>query len=121
MSDDHQLIGKLIQLIHTSRIELSDEKVTQSRIAQIFEEAGIPFVKEYAFDKKDIVDFLVDGRIAVEIKIKGQKKAIYRQLERYAQHEVVTSIVLLTSVSMGLPETINNKNAYAGSLSRGWL
>jgi hypothetical protein len=121
MSDDHQLISRMIQIMHASQIDLSNEMVTQARVAQILSEAGFSFAKEFRFNGEDIVDFLVDGRIAVEIKIKGNRKAIYRQLERYSKHERVTSVVLLTAISMGLPMDINGKPAYVGSLSRGWL
>jgi hypothetical protein len=46
---------------------------------------------------------------------------IFRQLERYAQHNVVEAIVLFTSVSMLLPGEIGGKPAAVASLSRGWM
>lgn len=118
---DQELIYRLINQIHLSRFDLSNEKSTQAEIGKMFVTENIPFVAEYAFNSEDIVDFLVAGCIAVEVKIKGQRRSFYRQLERYAQHDIVSSIVLLTSVSMFLPDEINGKKSYVGSLSRGWL
>ena len=68
----------------------------------------------------DIVDFMV-GSIAVEVKIKGAKAEIYRQLERYAAHDNVTAILLVSSRSMHLPALINGKPTLVASLSRGWM
>lgn len=121
MTPNTDLINKLIQVIHRSKVSLTDEKITQVQIADLLTEHEIPYVREYRLSDEDIVDFLVDDSLAVEIKIKGQKRAIYRQLQRYAAHERIKGLVLLTGVSMGLPEEINGKPSYIGSLSRGWL
>ena len=121
MSPNTDLINKLIQVIHRSKVSLTDEKITQVQISDILTANDIPHVREYRLSDDDIVDFLVDDSLAVEIKIKGQKRAIYRQLQRYASHEQIKGLVLLTGVSMGLPEEINGKPSYIGSLSRGWL
>lgn len=121
MSLNTDLIDKIIQVIHRNKVSLTDEKMTQVQIATILTENNIPYIREYRLSGEDIVDFMVDDHLAVEIKIKGQKRAIYRQLQRYAAHDKIKGIVLLTGVSMGLPEQIDGKPAYMGSLSRGWL
>jgi hypothetical protein len=75
----------------------------------------------------DIVDFLVITEVmplsgvAIEVKIKGSRRAIYRQIERYCRHDAVEEIVLATNVPMSLPATIGGKSAYVANLSRGWL
>lgn len=107
-------------IIERHRLPLSDEKVTQTAIANAFEFAGVLFEREVRLSEADIVDFMVGG-VAVEVKIKGAKAAIYRQLERYVEHDCVTSILLVTSRSMHLPSTINGKPTLVASLSRGWM
>ena len=107
-------------LIERHRVPLTDEKVTQAAIANALELAGVAFEREVRLSEADIVDFMI-GSIAVEVKIKGAKAAIYRQLERYAEHERVTSILLVSSRSMHLPSLINGKPTLVASLSRGWM
>lgn len=58
--------------------------------------------REYTFGPNERVDFVVDGagwRLAVEVKIKGSASAVERQLSRYARHEGVTGVVLVTTRS----------------------
>lgn len=121
MSINTDLVNKLIHAIHRSKVSLTDEKMTQVQVAEILRENEIPYVREHRLSGEDIVDFLIDDTLAVEIKLKGQKRAIFRQLKRYATHDQVKGIILLTGISMGLPEEIEGKPTYIGSLSRGWL
>lgn len=80
--------------------------------------ASIMARREVELVKGDIIDFMV-GPIGVEVKIKGQRRAIYRQCERYCEHACVGSLVLATNVAMGMPETINGKPVFVASLGRG--
>lgn len=107
-------------IIERHRLPLNDEKVTQAAIANALELAGVSFEREVRLSDADIVDFMA-GTIAIEVKIKGAKAAIYRQLERYAEHGCVTSILLVTSRSMHLPALIKGKPTLVASLSRGWM
>lgn len=107
-------------LIERHRVPLTDEKVTQAAIANALELAGVTFEREVRLSDADIVDFMA-GSIAIEVKIKGAKAAIYRQLERYAEHDCVSSILLVSSRSMHLPTLINGKPTLVASLSRGWM
>jgi argininosuccinate synthase len=78
-------------------------------------------LREHRLATGDIIDFFVDG-VAVEVKLKrNQPPSILFQLKRYARHESVTSLVLVTNRAMGLPREINGKPAYYVSLGRAWL
>jgi hypothetical protein len=59
--------------------------------------------------------------IAIEVKIGGSRRAIFRQLERYCEHKSVGSIVLATNVPMTLPCEINGKPTSIANLGMGWL
>ncbi len=64
------------------------------------------------------------GNIVVEVKIKAkgaQRRNIFRQLDRYAKHDRVHAIVLVTSVAMHLPAEINGKPTFVASLGQAWL
>jgi hypothetical protein len=116
-----QTMEMIVRLIQSNRFPLNDEKRTQVEIGNVLTAANVEFEREFRLSAKDIPDFLVAGGVAVEAKIKGQRRAIFRQLERYTEHECVQGIVLVTSVSMHLPPTINGKPACVASLSVGWL
>lgn len=108
-------------ILSTRRLSLADEKVLQQEIGRVLAECGIPFEREKGLGDGDICDFLIAGGIALEIKIKGGKVAIYRQCRRYCAHDEVRALILATAVAMGLPPTIDGKPAVVASLSEGWL
>lgn len=116
------LTKRVVETIKRARVDLSDEKRTQRDIAEVLEAHQIPHEREVKLSKKDIVDFMV-GTVAVEVKLKTgtSKMDIYRQLQRYAESPKVSALILVTNLSMGLPETINGKPAYFISLGRAWL
>lgn len=82
--------------------------------------SGVDVEYEFRLDDRNIIDIMVSG-IGLEIKIKGRAREIYTQCERYCEFDCVTSLVLATSVSMGMPRTINGKPIFVASLSRGWV
>jgi len=112
----------VVSAIRAARCDLSDEKRTQADIRDALTAAGIPFEREFRLGAGDIVDFLAYGSIAVEVKLKGAaKRSIFKQLKRYAAHDAVRAVVLVTNLSMGLPAEIAGKPAYYVSLGRAWL
>lgn len=120
-ADLRPIVANLITIIERNRFPLHDEIRTQTSIEIAFNAAAVIFTREERLSESDIVDFLCDGGIACEVKIKGRRMAIYRQLERYAQHENVRAILLVTALPMGLPEFIKGKPTFIASLNQGWL
>lgn len=102
------------------RFPITDEKETQREIEKALAGAGMDFGREVRLSDQDTVDFMV-GKVALEVKLKGSPMKIYRQLARYAEHESVEAILLVTARSMTLPATINGKPAAVVSLCRAWL
>jgi len=113
----------IVRLLQRCRLDLSTEKHLQGGVAQALTDAGIPFEREKRLSEHDIPDFVVEGGVAIECKMrhKARKLDVYKQLCRYAEHEEVTALVLASNISMGLPAEINGKPLYAASLSRGWM
>ncbi|MBP6818327.1 MAG: hypothetical protein KBC46_03385 [Ferrovibrio sp.] len=124
------------EFIGRQRLALTDEKRAQQDLANAFVAAGISFQRELqltiedvpedrraqATHKRDIPDFMLPGGVVVELKLRGnQKVAVFNQLERYAQHDGVKAIMLVTNLAMGLPEEINGKPAFIISMGRAWL
>jgi len=115
-------IAELCSLLTKYRFDLSDEKSLQSEMEDVFIAEDIDHKREYRLSNKDIVDFMLCDSIAVECKLKGhQKKAIYRQLCRYAEHNEVKELVLVSNISMGLPQSINEKPLYYINLTNSWM
>lgn len=125
MTLSHQTIlpTDIVRLLQRCRFDLSTEKHLQEDIERTLREHGIAFEREKHLSPRDIPDFLIDGGIAVECKIRNKTKkiAIYHQLARYAAYPEVAAVVLASNVSMGLPAEIDGKPVYAASLSAGWL
>lgn len=110
----------IVRLIETLRLPLSREKELQRALTPYLERFGLPVLREHHLIDGDIIDYLV-GEVGIEIKIKGQRRAIYRQCERYCRHDAVQALVLATNAAMGLPATIAGKPVFVASLGRGWL
>lgn len=122
------LRSHIVHLLTSHRLSLSDEKQLQEQIATVLSGAGLHFRREHRLAPGDIVDFLVLNQaeppiagVAIEIKIKGNRRDIFRQVERYCGHAAVTEIVLATNVPMGLPALIGGKPVSVAALGRGWL
>ena len=121
------LVSRIVRLLERAPLPLSDEKALQAEMLALLQHDGLAVEREVRLGEGDIVDFLIlDGQsyrsgLAVEVKIKGQRRAIYRQIERYCTHPRVTEIVLATNVPMGLPDTIHGKPARVAQLGRAWL
>lgn len=116
-----EVASNIVRLLRRSRISLGGEIVAQDSIERALTSAGFAFEREKRLAPRDIVDFLVEPGIAIEVKIAGSKRAIYAQCKRYCEHGAVRGIILASSVPMGLPPLIEGKPAWLASLGRGWL
>lgn len=117
-------LSPLIDFLQRQRLDAAREKRAQAQLNDALTAEGWTFEREYPLGEHGIVDFLVsvDGyRVALELKARAQRMRIYRQLERYAEHEDVDCLLLLTGTAMALPATINDKPAGVISLGGGWL
>lgn len=114
------MITHIIQILSSSRFNLENEKQTQKEIELKLKQNKIHYVREHRLDEKNIPDFFIDG-IAIEIKIKGNAKQIYKQCERYSNFDEVKNIMLVTNRSMGFPAEINGKSCYVVNLGKAWL
>jgi hypothetical protein len=118
------LRADILKLLTTHTFPLSDEKTLQAEMARAFTAAGIDFAREVHLGPGDIIDFMVGttiGAIGIEVKIKGARRAIFRQVERYCGYPAISEIILATNVPMSLPYEINRKPTAIAALGRGWL
>jgi hypothetical protein len=110
----------LVRFMESRRWPLSDEKRLQESVADELAANGIEFEREVTLAHGDVIDFMV-GNVGMELKIKGQRRAIYRQCERYCLHERVHGLVLASAVAMGVPAFVNGKPLFVAHLGIGGL
>lgn len=120
MSRPFGLVEQIVLLLRSRRWPLSDEKELQGAIEMEFILEGLGALREVRLGPADVVDFMVHD-VAIEVKIKGTKRNVYRQCERYCSHERVGTLILATNFTLGFPPTINGKPCYVAQLGRGWL
>lgn len=107
-------------LLEHTRLLVADEKGLQATIAERLDAAGITYEREHRLSPADVIDFISD-RVGIEVKIKGGKRAILRQVERYAASDQIDAIILVTSVALGMPAEIAGKPVRVVSIGRAWL
>lgn len=116
------MINKILKVLYSHRFPLVIEKETQKAIEEKFSENEIPYSREHRLDEKNIPDFFIDiDGIAIEVKVKGNAKQIYKQCERYCKFDAVKKLILVTNKSMGFPKEINGKDCYFIKIGKAWL
>jgi len=114
------MINKVLKILYSHRFPLVVEKETQHAIEEKFSDNDVPYSREHRLDEKNIPDFFIEG-IAIEVKIKGTAKNIYRQCERYCGFDEVKKLILVTNRSMGFPKEIKGKPCYFINIGKAWL
>lgn len=104
------MINVLRNLIKSYDYNINNEKDFQDGIEMVLCDANIAYHREYFLSREDKPDFfLKPSGTAMEIKIKGSQMQILRQLKRYANHEQVKEIILITTKKINMPETLSGK------------
>ena len=79
------------------RFHITSESALQIGIGTVLSGAGLTAVAEYVVGKDRFDFFLPDPGLAIEVKIDGSLTEITRQLYRYAAHDEVEALMLLTT------------------------
>jgi hypothetical protein len=101
------------------RYVFSSELDLQNGIEKVLAEIGVSFLREHRLSPTDRPDFYLPAEgIVIEVKIKGATSNVIRQLNRYAEHGFVKSIVLVTSrMRHQAPTQLNGKQILTINLS----
>lgn len=103
---DLQAVAAIRRIISGHRWSLENEIRLHDEMAVKFREAGLSFEREVRLSRTDHIDFLISD-VGVEVKIKGSKRSIYKQIERYARCGRLARVVLVSNVALGLPADID--------------
>lgn len=116
-------VEAIVRVLGNLRLHATaSENSIHEAISETLRAAGITFKHEACIGKRDRVDFICAGGIAIEVK-RG-KPNTYRvdaQIERYCASDEVTALVLVTE--RGLCRTIdeaNGKPVRVVTLSTNW-
>lgn len=119
--DPRIMARRIVAICDRSQINVSTEGAAHIALSKALRAQGMEVEDEVLLNPKDRIDLLV-GSVGVEVKIKGQRRDIFRQLERYAASDRIAVLVLVTSTPW--PATIREiggKPFFHASLSLGWL
>jgi hypothetical protein len=113
---------RVTQALLAHRFHFANEDQLKAGMAQVFNEAGIVFVREVVLGPKDRIDFLLPSGLGIEVKVKGSMTEVVMQLARYAEHQDVTSLILVTTKQQHatVPERLNGKRVTSIVLN-GWV
>lgn len=121
MSDPRILARRIVTICQGSCINVSTEAAAHDDLATALAAAGLTVQREVKLTARDRIDVLVDG-VGVEVKVQGSRRDIFRQLERYAESDQISALVLATSAAWPAGfASINRKPFFHASLVRGWL
>src|SRR3990167_3632969 len=89
-------VASVAALLRQYRYRAMNEEELQRGIGQVLSEAGLWFERERRLGPRDRPDFFLAGGLVIEVKISGRRTTVAEQLLRYAGHEEVRSILLVT-------------------------
>jgi hypothetical protein len=110
--------AELTTYLRRQRYQFGTEGALQRSLEEALTASGVPFEREARLGPANRIDFLVQGGLGIEAKVRYPRRAIYRQLVRYAEVEQITALVLVTATSLGLPPLVNGKPLFYVSIGR---
>jgi len=115
-----QLVATVDRALRTHRFRFSGERELQAGIDQVLRNLGVEVIREAALGEAGTIDFLVES-LGVEIKVRGTRADVTRQVHRYLQHESIRGLLLVTTRAelARLPPTISGKPVYTHHLLSG--
>lgn len=105
------LADRVFRSLESYTYNCSSEAELQSAIQTALEAGGFAVSKEHRLSDRDRLDFFVEGRLAIEVKVGGSLTDLLRQLQRYASHDAVEGLLVVTTRSAltRVPPTLQGK------------
>lgn len=92
-----QVVAAAVAAIAGRRFCATGENLLQLELATVLGDAGVPFLREVELVGAGRIDFLLAGRVGLEVKVAGSASEVIRQLWRYAHSGELASLVLVTT------------------------
>jgi len=116
----HPHAQSLAALLRAGRYRASTEAALQESIEQHLTASAVAFEREKVLAPGERIDFFAGG-VGIEAKARAGKRAVFRQLERYAGNDAIEALILITGTAMGLPPTVKGKPLFYVSIGRSAL
>ncbi|MND19415.1 hypothetical protein D3C80_97300 [compost metagenome] len=97
-----ECLENLHNLFKRHAFRYGSEAELQEAIADLLMAACINAKREYRLDEHSRPDFLVEGGIALEVKVKGTWAEAARQCYRYQKHPEVKAVLLVSGAAWAL-------------------
>jgi hypothetical protein len=113
------LVGTLDQVlaaIRGHRFRYTNEDELQEGIAAALASGGLKPMREVRLSDADRIDLFVDP-VGIEVKVAGSQTHPWDQLKRYAAHDAIQSLVLVTNRPYTLPDEVGGKPLRVVSLA----
>lgn len=108
---------RIMEALARRRFTFRKEADLYPLLAKVFDDIGVEYEAQVELSPADVIDFML-GTVGVEVKVKGGVGDVVRQLHRYAQHDSVTELILVTSKAghVNMPATLNGKPVHVHPL-----
>jgi len=116
----HAHAATLVAILRAGRYRASTEAALQDSIEQHLMVSDVVFEREKVLAPGERIDFFAGG-VGIEAKTRANKRAVFRQLERYAGIDSIEALILITGTAMGLPATVKGKPLFYVSIGRSAL
>lgn len=91
------VLARIVEGIPRYSYSFAGERAFQDGVSTVLTLLEVPHQREVKRGSRDRFDFLCDGSIVIETKIKGSYSAAMRQSVRYLEHEDVHGVVIVTT------------------------
>ena len=109
-------LEKVLGVLRGHRFRYTNEDELQEGIAAALAVGGLSPLREVRLSDRDRIDLFVDP-VGIEVKVAGSQTHPWGQLKRYAEHDAIQSLVLVTNRSYTLPEEVGGKPLRVVSLA----
>lgn len=102
----------IVDAVQGTTFTYTDEVRLHDELATALAAAGVDHAREVRLSGRDRIDFLTADGCGVEVKVAGPRASVLRQLHRYAEHDDVRTLALVTTQAHHLtrmPTHLNGK------------
>jgi plasmid stability protein len=107
--------AEVLRVLAARHYRCSCEAELQELVQTALSDAGLSFQREKRLSVRDRVDFLIEGGVALELKVKVTEKNLLSQILRYAESAEVDAIVVAGTCHsvLRLPARAHGKPVHA--------
>lgn len=114
------LVATVERVLSGHRFRYSGERELQTGVETALRSAGLDVQREASLGDAGTIDFLLGG-LGIEIKVRGTRPDVTRQVHRYLQHGSIAALLLVTTRAelARIPSVISGKRVFTHHLISG--